>query len=407
MKPRVHFVNRFYWPDQPATAQLLTELTRALVRRFEVSVVTAWTNSHSSAGTTLCAGVTVHRIRTTRWGRRSLIGRACDFATFHLAAGWRLLRLAQPGDIIVAMTDPPLLGLTAWCVARMRRARLLHWTQDIYPEVAVAVSGHRSLLALRPLRDFAWRHSGGCVVPGRQMADVICRAGLPDARVTVLPNWAPSDLRPVPATAIQAVRDSWGVAAQDFVVGYSGNLGRVHELLSLIEVAQSLASERRVFFVFVGDGPKRAALERATAARGLSNIRFFSAQPLSELAASLSAANVHLITLRVGCDDYVYPSKLYGVAAVGRPVIVIANPRSELARVVGAAGFGQSFAAHETGLIAQAILRLAREPETCHTLGRAAEAFARNGCAQAVETWGRLLAAEPVREPQSGVSSRS
>ena len=146
---RVIFLNRYFYPDHSATSQMLSDLAFFLAGAgHEVCVVTSCQRyDDAAAGLPLrerIDGVEVHRVRTTRFGRDNLVGRAADYATFYLAAGWRLWRIARAGDVIVAKTDPPLISVVAWLIARWRGARLVNWVQDVFPEVAEAL-GVRAL----------------------------------------------------------------------------------------------------------------------------------------------------------------------------------------------------------------------------------------------------------------------
>ena len=82
------------------------------------------------------SGVTVHRVWTTRFGRGTLPGRAMDYLTFYPSALWRLARLADRDTIVVSKTDPPMVSVAAALAARATGARLVNWTQDLFPEVA-------------------------------------------------------------------------------------------------------------------------------------------------------------------------------------------------------------------------------------------------------------------------------
>jgi hypothetical protein len=84
-------------------------------------------------------GVEVHRVWTSRFGRANLPGRALDYATFYVAAAWRLWRMARRGDVVVAKTDPPMLSVMAAPICRLRGAVLVNWLQDIFPETAEAL----------------------------------------------------------------------------------------------------------------------------------------------------------------------------------------------------------------------------------------------------------------------------
>ena len=140
---RVVFVNRFFFPDHSATSQLLSDLAFYLAEAgFDVHVVSG-RHAYDDPGvhlaaTEACNGVQVHRVWTTAYGRRARWGRTIDYLTFHVAASLRLLLLLRRPDVVVAMTDPPLLSLTVSVVARVKNAILLQWVQDLFPEVAAA-----------------------------------------------------------------------------------------------------------------------------------------------------------------------------------------------------------------------------------------------------------------------------
>ncbi len=397
---RIIFINRFYWPDEPATAQLLTDLAEALAARgHDVTVITSRPAGHSGSGAETHAGVRVFRVRSSHRGPHQLVGRAVDFITFLFGACWRLLWTAHQGDLVVAMTDPPSLGVAVWPVAWVKRARCLHWVQDIYPEVALVLAPGPLIRALgavvRPGRNFAWKHSAGCVVLGRDMADFIAQTGVSLQKITVIPNWAPAGLEPQPRAAADQLRAAWNLQGR-FVVAYSGNLGRVHDLHPVLAVAKALHDEPRIVFVFIGGGAQRAALENAVAAGRLTNVRFHAAQPRAELAATLALGDVHLVTLRAGCEALVFPSKLYGIAAVGRPVLFIGPRDCELSRLIAGRGFGFAFPRDETAAIADRLRQLAVNPGLCAELGGAAAEFSRvaGRLDHAVALWSERLSRE-------------
>jgi len=394
---RVFFVNRFYWPDEPATAQLLTDLASALAAGGQAVTVIA---SHSADAATprreTHNGVVIERVRTTQLGRRSLAGRALDFATFYPGAVCRLLRLARRGDVVVALTDPPFIGIFCWLAARVRGARIVHWVQDIYPEIAAELTGQRWLLVLRPLRNLAWRRADACVVVGADMARSVTAAGIGAAKTVVAANWAPAGLAPPSADDMAALRAEWGLG-EKFVVAYSGNLGRVHYLDPLLEVAAALRADPDFIFIFIGNGARRTALEATAKTRALANVRFFPPQPRHRLAATLGVAEVHFVTLQPGADRWVFPSKLYGIAAVGRPVIFVGSRDCELARLVAGQGFGAAFAGDDTASIVATLRLLRADPIHREAMGSAALDFAAGGAAAAVKIWTKLLAVELAR----------
>ena len=390
---RVIFVNRFYWPDEPATAQLLTDLAEALAARGDdVTVIASHPGRPEVPRTEIRRGVCIIRVRGLRGTSAGLVGKAAEFATFLGGAVWRLLWVARRGDVIVAMTDPPLLAIGAWLVAGVRRTRLVHWIQDIYPELAIELSGQRWLRALIPLRNLVWRRADACVTLGCDMAVVLAAAGVAPGKIYLVANWAPAGLVVQPVSAGDTLRTEWDLDGK-FIIAYSGNLGRVHDLEPVLSLATALRDEAGIAFVFIGGGAQRAPLAAEVARRGLANVHFHPSQPRSRLAETLALGDVHLVTLLPGCERYVFPSKLYGIAAVGRPVILIAPPSCGLAQLVSEHGLGLIFDRTTTAAIAAAIRILAASPAQCARFGAASVQFAdaSGGLETATASWLRLL----------------
>jgi len=343
---RVVFVNRFYAPDHSATSQMLTDLAVALAAGgMDVHVVTSRLRyddpSALLSSSDRLDGVTVHRVRTSRFGRGNLAGRAVDYATFYVSAGARLLSLLRRADIAVAMTDPPLISVATGWAARLRGARLVNWLQDVFPEVAAELgfSAARGLpgRALMWLRDRSLRKARANVVLGHRMRDRVAALRVDSTTIAAIPNWAGgAAVRPV-ARERNPLRAEWGLADR-FVVGYSGNMGRAHEFLTLVEAAAAVPD---VMFLFIGGGAQKVQVAAVSAQKGFANLVFKPYQPRERLAESLSAADVHVVTLRPQLEGLIVPSKFYGICAAGRPTIFIGDPEGEIAAEVRASDCGR------------------------------------------------------------------
>ena len=388
---RVIFVNRFYWPETPATGQLLTDLAESLAAHGHlVSVITSRPPNGELAPRQQHNGVTIHRVRGTRSGEAGVLGKAIDFATFFCGATWRLWREAHRRDVIVSLTDPPLIGIAAWLVARWRGAKIVHWVQDIYPEVAIELAGQRWLRIARPLRNRSWRDADACVTLGADMAAAISAAGVSAARAHIIPNWAPAGLAPTDPRETRALRAAWGLEGK-FIVAYSGNLGRVHDLGPVLDVADALRDTPSIVFAFIGGGAQRDMLQATVTRRGLTNVRFLPPQPRAQLAAVLSAADVHLVTLRPGCERVVFPSKLYGIAAVERPLVFIGPTDSEIAGIITARGLGRVASRDEATRTAAFLRALATGETTTGPSEQRREFAAAHTAAAGTGRWRALL----------------
>jgi colanic acid biosynthesis glycosyl transferase WcaI len=395
------FLNRYFHPDQSATSQMLTDLAQALAARgFEVHVLCS-RQLYGDAGAQLPSrerllGVEVHRVATTRFGRSRLPGRAMDYVSFYLSAAVTLLRIVRRGDVVIAMTDPPLLSLLAAPIATVKRAALINWQQDVFPEVASHLGANPLPGAadqfLRRLRDASLRAAILNVVVGERMREYFALRGIPTAKLEVIENWSDADaIQPKPAAA-SILRNSLQLSDR-FVIGYSGNLGRAHEIDTLLAAAEMLKDEPEFLFLMQGGGAKMAALKQAVDQRNLQNFRFLEYQPREALGDSLAAADVHLVSLLPALEGLIVPSKLYGILAAGRPVIFIGDAAGDVGRVILDAQCGQVIAVGDSRGLVQTLRQLQAQPELRASMGARARVLLceKFTAAKAYDRWVAVL----------------
>ena len=316
-------------------------------------------------------GVGISRVWTSRHGRQHLFGRALDYLTFYAAAGWRLLRHAGPGDIVVAKTDPPLISVVAAAVARLRGATLINWTQDLFPEVAT-VLGVRALKPIEPilraLRNFSLRSARWNVVLGQLMSERVAALGVPRDRIRIIHNWSDeTQIVPIDRDS-NPLRHAWGLADR-FVVGYSGNMGRAHEFGTILDAAERLRDRDDIRFLFIGGGAQAEHIVQEAKRRGLGNVDFKPYQPHEQLRTSLGAVDLHLISLRPALEGLIVPSKFYGIAAAGRPTLYIGDPKGEIPTILERADCGHTVRPGESAELAVHIEKLAADRSRAIRLG--------------------------------------
>ncbi|HEY6138907.1 MAG TPA: glycosyltransferase family 4 protein [Thermoanaerobaculia bacterium] len=377
---RVLLLNRYFPPDHSATSQMAGDLAFFLARRGHDVVAITSRQRYDEASARLPArervnGVEIVRIATTRFGRGFLPGRALDYVTFYLSAFVALLRRARRGDAVVAMTDPPLLSVVAAIACAWKGARLVNWVQDLFPEVATAL-GVRVPGVLR-LRDWSLRRAAINVALSDAMAARIRARG---ARAVVRHNWADAALHPVEKQDLFGLGDA-------FVVAYSGNLGRAHEFATIAAAMRRLGDNARIRFLFVGAGAQLDVVRHSAAV-------FAPYQPRETLSESLSAADVHLVSLQPQLEGLIVPSKFYGVLAVARPVIFVGAPGGELARIIRERDLGYVVAPGDDAALVRAIEELAADNERAAAMGRRGRALYDEQFAPeiALAEWERILA---------------
>jgi colanic acid biosynthesis glycosyl transferase WcaI len=398
---RVFFVNRYFYPDESATSQLLSDLLFDLAARgYEVHVICG-RQLYGAPAARLAAeevirNVFVHRLWTTRFGRHRLLGRSLDYGSFYVSCAIKLWRLLRGSDIVVAKTDPPLISILSAVVAWLRRGILINWLQDVFPEVATQL-GVNPLPArldgwLRRLRDASLRAATVNVVLGSRMREYLIARHVPSDKIRIIENWAESEAL-LPKLADDSMLRSRLGLTRKFVVGYSGNLGRAHEIETLLGAALALRGDDEIAFLFIGGGIKMDELKYRVGKLRLENFQFLPYQPRSTLDDSLAAADVHLVSLVPELEGLVVPSKFYGVLAAARPVLFIGDRDGELARVIDQSRCGLVVSAHDSNELVQVIRRLKNGTNERQAMGVAARELlcARFSTHRAIAAWSKLL----------------
>ncbi len=328
-RPRLLVLNQYYAPGLEATAYLLSQLCTALAEDYDVTVITGrLAHPHADPGRSELDGVEVVRVRSTAFDRSRLFLRGLNYATY-LFSSLRAGLFARRPDIVLCMTDPPVIANVALIVARWKRAPLVVVSQDVFPEVAIELKRLENPLLtglLRRLIGFYLRRADRVVAIGDTMRQRLQEKGASPDRIRVIPNWVDTDaIQPSPKD------NEWsrGHGLHDrFVIMHSGNVGHAQNLDALVWSTTFLRDLEDVVVVIIGGGARHTELVELVELTEADSVRFLGYQPRETLSQSLSSADVHVIGLARGLSGYVVPSRLYGILAAGRPVIVAADPES-------------------------------------------------------------------------------
>ena len=339
MKPRIWIVSELYYPEETTTGYFLTRIGEGLAAENEVHAVCA-RPTYSERGVPVAwgeirNGVAIHRMRSTRFAKDSPLGRICNLVTFTAAACMLCAARLRRGDRVLVVTNPPsvppLIALIAW-VKGCKSVLLIH---DVYPEVLVATGHVRAggmidrLVAALVRRTYA--AFSRVVVLGRDMADLTsAKLGGRDERIVVIPNWGDTDeIAPLDRETNPFIRTNNPPGST--VLQFSGNLGRTHNIETVLEAARLVADDARILFQFVGGGGKGGIVAGAA---DRHNIQALERQPRHALNAMLSAGDCAIIGFVDGMLGVSVPSRMYNLMAAGTPIVAMANARSELALVV-------------------------------------------------------------------------
>jgi colanic acid biosynthesis glycosyl transferase WcaI len=354
-RPRILVLNQYYRPGVEATANLLADLCESLAVDYDVTVVTGRLQGQDLPTSELLGGVRVLRTRSTAFERSRLHHRALNYLTYLGDSLVRSVSLERP-HLVMCMTDPPVVGDLGVLLARRFRAPLLVISEDVFPEIATELGRLTNpglVYILRRLVAYYLHRADHVVAIGERMRERLIEKGAAADRITVIPNW-------VDTTVVRPVGhdSSWSreqELAGKFVVMHSGNVGHAQNLDNLVRATTFLRDVDDLVVPIIGFGARSVEITELVERLDADKVRFLPYQPREVLPQSLGAAHIHYVGLAKGLSGFVVPSRVYGILAAGRPVIVAADPDSETAHLVDQAGCGVAIPPDRPDLLAGVI----------------------------------------------------
>lgn len=382
-KPSVLLINRVYPPSKGASGRVLRDLAKEMARAgWNVSVLTTGDKTFTEKD----GGITVHRVKAPM-NPRSAISYA-----FVL---WQLYRatMKQPrNDLVITLTDPPMLVTIGRRYAKKKRCSHMHWCHDLYPDLFPSIGVKMPDFVLRALSKSTRRSmnkSGKVIAIGRCMARYLAHTGVETSRIATIPNWADTELVDTgrkPKRNDVRIKENVSMArapeellrddSPRFRILYAGNIGRAHPLKAILEAAEHLSIHPEIEFVFVGEGPNHDRLAAERARRGLQNIKLLPYQPASCLKDLMESGDIHLISMRDDAAGMLVPCKFYSAIAAARPTIYIGPADTEVGRMIRDYGCGAIVPQGDGVTLAQAILYFRSNSDAWFQAQQGAEAAA-------------------------------
>jgi glycosyltransferase involved in cell wall biosynthesis len=349
-------LNQYYWPGVEATAQLLTDLCEALADEYEIRVLTGMLHGHELLPRRETQnGVEIVRVQSTAFERSRLGLRGLNYVSY--LGSTLVTALAGPRpDLVLCMTDPPMIGDVGLAVSKRFGVPLLVISEDVFPEIATKLRRLENPVLVGVLRQLVrlyLKRADRVVAIGETMRRRLEAKGAPGERLRVIPNWIDTD-----SITPRDHENDWKreqKLAGRFVVMHSGNVGHAQDLDTLVRAATFLRDLDDLAVVIVGFGARHAEIQSLAALLETDKVRFLPYQQRDVLPLSLAAGNLHFVGLARGLSGYVVPSRLYGILAAGRPVIVSAEADSETAQVVSDVGCGVVLPPGRPELVARVI----------------------------------------------------
>ena len=337
------FLTQVYPPDPAAVGQHLADAAEELTRRgHRVIVYTANRGfddpSAKYRAREVLNAVEVRRVPFGSFGKRSIAMRLLSGVVLMIQEVARAALMGKM-DAVVVSTSPPVGPIAAVALSRFRGVPLKYWPMDVNPDQMVALGKlHQGSFLVRA---FDWmngvvlRRASEIIVLDRTMAALLLKKVDVSDRMTIVRPWAAEEPEQAIAHEANPFRRDHDFGDR-VVVMYSGNHALSNPLTTILHAARRLRDDSRLLLAFVGGGVGKGEVDAEVGA----NIMSLPYQDRSTLPHSLSAADVHLVSIGDEMAGIVHPSKIYGAMAVGRPILLLGSDENPIADLLSQADIG-------------------------------------------------------------------
>ncbi len=382
IKPRLFLVSQHFAPDDTSTARYITELASIFATKFAVTVISG-TAALPTQQQPINVGYQIIHVETSQAPKDDIVKRLRAMLRFSWRSYRILIKQAKKGDRVFVVTTPATLPYFVALASWHRQAPTAMILYDLYPDVLIAsgLTKKSSLIvgAITLANSWLYHRLKSVVVIGhdaRRRVELGSPASI--GKTVVIPNWVDLDDQPVPTMADNRVRSRLP-ANCPFVVGLSGNLGFVHDPLTVLASARELQSDPRIHFLLSGWGVGWKALCEHHAAAPLTNATIIDRVPYEDLSHLLSSADAWIIPYKAGMDGVSVPSRLYNLLALGKPIFTLAGPDADHSRVITDENLGWVVAPGDVqGLVAAIQSAASDMPDVVTKGARAREVVARD-----------------------------
>ena len=374
------FFTEYYYPACNSTSFYITKIIHACAKTWEgnLRVYCAIDNPDSE----LLQGdnVKVVRFKGGKLDKNSLASRLLKFILITLKFSCTAFWKVRKDDTVFAVTNPAFMLVFLALLRKIRRFRFVLLVYDIFPEVLIpsGLATKQSAKYRIMLKIFNWAYNSAdtLIVIGRDMQEVVEKKIQDPSKTVFIPNWSDTDnIFPVQKKD-NPILKRLGVEDK-FVFSVAGNMGRTQGLDNILEAFNLNCLGEDSVFLFMGSGAKLETVKEAIAKNNLQNIKVTGWIPEEEQNAMLSACDVAVISLAEGMYGLSVPSKSYFNMAAEKPLLMIADPRSEIARVIQENEIGWVVPPHDPNALAKTLLDIQKlPPDTLAKYGRKARKIA-------------------------------
>ena len=340
-RPTFLIISQVYPPDPTSVGQHMHDAAQALARQgLEVRVLTSARGYENPSvkypKRELLDGVEIIRLPLSSFGKKSIAHRLVGQSLFLLQAFFRGVFTRRLCCVLVS-TSPPMASVAALMIRCFRRVAVKFWVMDLNPDqlIQMGIIKETSLpaRAFNLLNKTILRVSDDVIALDRFMAERLVKKLDVREKITILPPWPHTDYDESVEHSENPFRRQHGLTGK-FVVMYSGNHSLTSPVITVLDAAVKMQDRPDLVFMFIGGGIGKRDVREILERHHPKNIVDLPYQPFDQLRYSLSAADVHVVTMGNNVVGVIHPCKVYGAMALGRPILLVGPSECHVADIM-------------------------------------------------------------------------
>lgn len=351
-KKRLLIYAHYYIPDVASTGQIIRELAEGMLDTFDITVicvVPSYTGiieekyKKQKYYKENINGVNIVRIRVPEFNKNNKKSRIKNIISYFFGAISATFKVGKQ-DVVFSISQPPILGGLLGVIGKwIKHAKFVYNIQDFNPEQTMAVNYSKNkfiLNAMMKLDKFSCKKSNLIITVGRDLVQTVNNRfkNKTVPKTVLINNWIDeNEIYPLDKDNAKVLEFKKKYNLENkFIIMYSGNIGLYYDLENIIKVIEKIKpgtrtkEDKEVAFAFVGEGTVLGNLKQYKEEHNMDNVVFIPYQDKKDLIYSLNAADVHWCVNAKGIKGVSCPSKYYGIAATGKPILGVLEENTEV-----------------------------------------------------------------------------
>ncbi len=340
---KIVVINQYYYPDFASTGQYAHDICIGLARYgFDITVITGMPsyskNSPDAPSFEEIEGIKIYRISLGGVkGREDKRIRFKGYIKFLIGAWKRAKEILKKEDfdIILTFHNPPFVGFLGSLLAKKHKMKFVYILHDIHPNILVKTGWRIPKLFIfvwEIINRFTFKIAKKIIVLSEGMKKTLVEnKRVPEDKIIVIPLWGKPEINS--GLSVNFTRKELGISDDELFLLYAGNMGILHPLELILDAAQKL-DNITIKFLFIGDGVKKNYLLERVKKENIKNVYFLPFQSEERFVKILNSSDACIVTIGKGLENLAFPSKAFTFLSAGKPLILIANPDADIAKLI-------------------------------------------------------------------------